>query len=165
MCLVKVRGVSREIVSCTSRIADGMEIETHTAAIEDARRMNLRMLARKYPAKTFLDSPDKPFLRLARHYGLEELDFNNEVNGTGSTTRIRSSASPCRVASITTLVCRSAWVGVRASLAALERMFVLRAPLEDKSALSGDAAVEWTKTVCPHCGTGCEINVCVSNAR
>ena len=37
--------------------------------------------------------------------------------------------------------------------------------LEDKSVLERGTAVTWTKTVCPYCGTGCEMNVGVRDDR
>ena len=65
MCLVEVKGASREVPSCTTALADGMDVETDSKPIEDARKWNLRMLAGNYPADAFTAYPDKPFHKLA----------------------------------------------------------------------------------------------------
>jgi formate dehydrogenase major subunit len=74
VCVVKVKGSPRPLASCTTELKGGMEIETQTAELIEARRMNLRMLARKYPRQPFLQFPEKPFHKLAREYGLYEND-------------------------------------------------------------------------------------------
>jgi len=53
MCLVEIKGRAHATVSCTTILADGMEIETHTEPIESARNRNLRMLDRNYPSDAF----------------------------------------------------------------------------------------------------------------
>ncbi len=73
LCVVKIAGSDRPIVSCETDIVDGLEIETHTPEIEESRVMNLKMLARRYPRSAFRDYPDKPFHQLARKYGLTDL--------------------------------------------------------------------------------------------
>ena len=102
MCLVKVKGMPREVVSCSNAITDGMEVETDTPEIEKARQMNLRMLARDYPAESFKYHPEKPFHRLARKYGLTENDFaaktdsafaeNGHANGNGAVSGFHPTA-------------------------------------------------------------------------
>lgn len=192
MCLVKIKGMSHETVSCTNHIADGMEIETHTSAIEDARRMNLRMLARKYPAKALLDFPEKPFHRLAQHYGLKETDFDSQANGSrvdDSHTFIRVDMSRCIDCYACVRICdevqgQFVWQvvdrgdGTRimpdsfgefgksscVSCGACSDVCPTGA-LEDRSAIDGNTTVEWTKTVCPYCGTGCEMNVGVQKGE
>ena len=53
MCLVDVAGRPHETVSCATALTDGMEIETQSPSIEEARKWNLRMLAKSYPAAAF----------------------------------------------------------------------------------------------------------------
>src|SRR5688572_18325996 len=53
ICLVEVAGYSHPIVSCMSEPKDGMVIETEASELRQARAMNLRMLARKYPRAAF----------------------------------------------------------------------------------------------------------------
>ena len=61
LCLVEIKGWSHPVASCMNALKDGMEIETHTPALEKERKMNLRMLARKYPRESFEKFPEKHF--------------------------------------------------------------------------------------------------------
>ncbi len=192
MCLVHIKGMTYEIVSCMNEIADGMEIDTHTRTIEDARRMNLKMLARKYPAEAFAKFPDKPFHRLARDYGLEEVDFATSCNGSqidDSHPLIRVDMSRCIDCYACVRICdevqgQFVWQVVDrgestrivpdsfgrfgdsscVSCGACSDVCPTGA-LEDRTLLEGAEPVNWTKTVCPYCGTGCEMNVGVRNGE
>ena len=186
LCLVEVKGSPRPVVSCTTELKPGMEIETHTAGLAAARKMNLRMLARQYPADAFIQSPDKPFHKLAREYGLGEDDFQGEhdpvllddshpyihvdmsqcidcyrcvriceevqgqfvwqVVGIGKKTRIVPDSGPTLNGS--SCVSCGACVDTCPTGA-----------LEDRSILERGVPTSWTKTVCPYCGIGCEMNV------
>ena len=53
LCLVDIKGQPKSVISCTTPILEGMEIETSTPRVESARRWNLRMLARDYPQAAF----------------------------------------------------------------------------------------------------------------
>lgn len=192
ICLVKVKGTPHETVSCMSPIADSMEIETHTSTLEDSRRMNLRMLARKYPASSFRDFPEKPFHRLARRYGLKENDFDGATNGNrvdDSHPYIRVDMSRCIDCYSCVRICdevqgQFVWQVVDrgqqtrimpdsfgkfgdstcVSCGACADVCPSGA-LEDKSVLKQTEPINWTKTVCSYCGTGCEMNVGVSNGE
>ena len=39
MCLVEIKGSSKETVSCTTPLADGMEVLTHSETVEDANAL------------------------------------------------------------------------------------------------------------------------------
>lgn len=49
LCIVEIKGQSRPVATCTTLVADGMEILTHTTEIEHLRRTQVRLLARDYP--------------------------------------------------------------------------------------------------------------------
>src|SRR5687767_11981393 len=66
MCLVDVEGKPRFVTACNTSIADGMVISTHTPALENERRMLLRMLAQDHPAAGLTQTQEKPFYRYAR---------------------------------------------------------------------------------------------------
>ena len=87
MCLVEIKGSSKETVSCTTPLADGMEVLTHSEPVEDARKWNLRMLAGNYPADAFASYPEKPFHKLARKYGLTNADFNGDHSITADASQ------------------------------------------------------------------------------
>ena len=66
MCLVEIKGRAHETVSCTTTLADGMEVETHSEPIESARKWNLqnarrqlsgRCVRRIIPTNPFTNSP------------------------------------------------------------------------------------------------------------
>ena len=65
------RGLSRPVTACTTPLADGMRIETHTPDIEALRRSLLTLIANEYPADAYRRDPDKEFHVYVREYGLE----------------------------------------------------------------------------------------------
>jgi formate dehydrogenase major subunit len=72
LCLVEVHGESRPVPACTTRLRDGMVIETHTAELEAERRATLRMMAWRHPADGA--AAPNPFCdQLAAHGLLGEL--------------------------------------------------------------------------------------------
>ena len=185
MCLVDVAGTNRETVSCAAQLADGMEVETHSPAVEDARRWNLRMLAKSYPASAFTAYPEKPFHQLARKYGLTESDFggNGYAAVDDSHTYIRSDMSRCINCYTCVRICADVqgqfvWhvVGRGEDSQIVPDSFGAFADstcvscgacsdacptgaLEDKSVIERGFPTEWTRTTCPYCGTGCEMSV------
>jgi formate dehydrogenase major subunit len=186
MCLVEVKGASQLLASCMNKLRDGMEIETHSAKTEESRRMDLRMLARQYPREEFLKYPEKPFHRLARKYGLTENDFAPHSNGKitdASHAYIKVDMARCIDCFACVRICEElqgqfVWqVGSRGqetriiwdrganfaesscvSCGACADVCPTGA-LEDKSVLEKGFPETWTKTVCPYCGTGCEMEV------
>jgi formate dehydrogenase major subunit len=184
LCLVEVKGLSRPVASCEYLLTDGAEIETHTPQLEKARRVNLQMLARRYPLEDFRKFPDKPFHRLARKYGLGDEDFAQ----TAEDRKIDSSHPYIQVDMSRCIDC---FACVRIC-DRIEGQFVWQifgmggetlihwdkgatfaesscvscgacvdvcptGALEDRSVLEKGFPTEWTKTVCPYCGTGCEM--------
>jgi len=185
LCVVQVNGGERPVIACDTHISDGMMIETHTPEIEEWRRSLLRLLAQEYPAENLRRFPDKEFHRLIRAYGLEGecagsaspelLDESNpyihvdmsqciscfrcvricdEVQGQfvwqvwnrGDATRIRPNSG--------TTLRESSCVSCGACVDTCPT-----GALEDKSVLSFGTAIDWTRSTCAYCGTGCEMNV------
>ncbi len=186
LCLVRVAGSIHPIVSCENQLLDGLEIETHTPEIEESRLMNLKMLARRYPLAAFKAYPDKPFHRLARKYGLVDSDFAADANGRmkdDSHPYIQVDMSRCvdcyRCVRIcdevqgqyvwqvfdrgqNTRITPNSGTTLRESTCVSCGACVDTCPtgaLEDKSIIEKGVPTDWTKSVCPYCGTGCEINV------
>jgi formate dehydrogenase major subunit len=186
LCLVEIKGSAHPRVSCMTQVKDGMEIETHTAELAAARKMNLRMLARKYPARAFIEFPDKPFHKLAREHGLVAADFQGEHDPArldDSHPYIHVDMSQCIDCYRCVRICEEVqgqfvWqivdrgqsthivpdsgTTLRDSSCVSCGACVDTCPtgaLEDKSVLALGPATSWTKTVCPYCGTGCEMKV------
>jgi formate dehydrogenase major subunit len=191
MCLVKVEGVPHPVASCMTPLADKMVIETHTPELEAERSALLRMICERYPAGVAVLSPDKPFHRYLRDYGLDlkcngttdpgliddshpylNVDMSrcincyrcvricNEVQGQfvweilnrGTETRIVPDSG--------TTLADSSCVSCGACVETCPS-----GALEDKSVLVFGKPAQWTKTTCPYCGTGCEMEVGVSDQR
>ncbi|MBX7053489.1 MAG: formate dehydrogenase subunit alpha [Pyrinomonadaceae bacterium] len=185
MCLVEIKGRAHEAVSCTTALADGMEIDTHSAPVEDARKWNLRMLAGNYPAEAFKAYPDKPFHLLASQYGLTANDFHGDrsIAADPSHTYINVDMSRCINCYACVRICADVqgqfvWhvLGRGEESKVMPDSFGAfgdstcvscgacsdacpTGALEDKSVIERGYPTAWTKTTCPYCGTGCEMNV------
>ncbi len=69
LCLVEIHGHNRPAAACTTLLADGMEVQTHTEQLVALRRTQLRLLARGYPPDR---STANEFLRWIQAYQLED---------------------------------------------------------------------------------------------
>lgn len=191
MCLVEIAGWAHPITACNTALADGMKIVTHSPELENERRSLLAMLADRYPPAPVHKFPDKPLHRYLREYDLNHgcygtpdpalLDDSHpyirvdmsrcidcyrcvricgevqgqfvwEVLNRGSATRIVPDSG-------TTLL-ESSCVSCGACVDTCPT-----GALEDKSILQFGIPTDWTKTTCPYCGTGCEMNVGTRQGR
>ena len=185
MCLVRIDGWPRPVTACNTQLAEGMAIETDTPELEAERRGLLSLFTDRYPAAPVELFPDKPLHRYFKDYGLGQacsglqdpglLDDShpyirvdmtqcidcyrcvricNEVQGQfvwevlnrGSATRIVPNSG-------TTLL-DSSCVSCGACVDTCPT-----GALEDHSIIELGAPAEWTRTTCPYCGTGCEMEV------
>jgi formate dehydrogenase major subunit len=182
MCLVEVEGKSRPVPACNTLITEGMAISTHTPALENERRMILRMLAQDHPGEAL----EKPFYRQARRYGLSDSDFNGSDEPhlvDDSHPYIHVDMSKCITCYRCVRICEEVqgqfvWqilnrghetrivpdsgTNLAESSCVSCGACVDTCPsgaLEDKSILAHKKPTNWTRTTCPYCGTGCEMNV------
>jgi formate dehydrogenase major subunit len=191
VCLVRTSDSDAPVPACTTPLRDGMEIETDTAELEHIRDSVLEMLAQHYPAAAIHAFPDKPFHRLLTERGLtsvaatetpslESVDSSHphlridmsrcidcyqcvricdelqgqsvwHVRGRGRGTRIRPDGPTLRDSS-----CVSC--GACADTCPT-------GAIEDRSVGALSLPTEWTRTVCPYCGVGCEFVVGTRNGR
>lgn len=192
LCLVQIEGRPRPITACDNHLADGMVISTHTAALESERRMLLRMLAQHHPSEGLREFPGKQFYRYALEYGLTEKDFNGEHDPElldDSHPYIHVDMSQCVTCYRCVRICdevqgQFVWQVVnrghetrivadsgttlRESSCVSCGACVDTCPsgaLEDQSILSAGVPTKWTRTTCPYCGTGCEMNVGTTDGR
>lgn len=186
MCLVEVAGRPHPLTSCNTLLADGMAISTHTPALEQERKTLLRMLAQDHPADVFRRFPDKAFHRHASRYGLSEQDFDGTHRPhllDISHPYIQVDMSQCILCYRCVRICdevqgQFVWqvvnrghetrivpdsgTSLRDSSCVSCGACVDTCPtgaLEDKSIIERGVATKWTRTTCPYCGTGCEMDV------
>jgi formate dehydrogenase major subunit len=186
MCLVKVEGKPHPMTACNTPLEDGMEISTHTPALENERWALLKMLAQDHPGDGLMQTPEKPFYRYALQYGLTETDFNGSHEPhllDDSHPYIHVDMSQCIVCYRCVRICdevqgQFVWQvlnrghdikivpdsgsTLRESSCVSCGACVDTCPsgaLEDKSLLAHEKPTNWTRTTCPYCGTGCEMSV------
>ena len=191
LCLVEINGTGQQKASCSTLLADGMSVETHTPQVEDARRWNLRMLAKDYPVSAFRSQPELPFHQLARKYGLIDVEFAADVNGSkidDSHTYIRVDMSRCVNCYACVRICDEVQGQFVWQIAGrCDKSYIVpdsygafgdstcvscgacadvcpSGAIQDKSVLNG-VPTSWTKTTCPYCGTGCEMEVGVRDDK
>jgi formate dehydrogenase major subunit len=189
LCSVEIAGRSRYVTACNTPLADGMEIQSHSLGIEDARQTLLRLLAKNYPAEAAQEFPEKEFHRWLTHYGVapeqRRTSSSTEADSAHPYIRVdmaqcitcyrcmricdevqgqfvwqvwnRGDATQIRPDSGTTLL-ESSCVGCGACVDSCPS-----GALEDKTLLDRGTATNWTRTTCPYCGVGCEMNVGTRN--
>ncbi|MBS1791705.1 MAG: formate dehydrogenase subunit alpha [Acidobacteria bacterium] len=185
MCLVEIAGWSHPVTSCNTLLTEGMKIVSHSPKLETERRSLLAMFADRYPPAPVHQFPDKPFHRYLREYDLNHAcygvsdpalvddshpyirvdmtrcidcyrcvricaelqgQFVWEVLNRGAETRIVPDSGSTLLAS--SCVSCGACVDTCPTGA-----------LEDQSVFEFGTPTQWTRTTCPYCGTGCEMNV------
>lgn len=191
MCLVDVAGQKNPVTACNTIAVEGLVIETHTPELEAERLALLKMMVDRYPAAPVEQFPDKPFHQLLRSYGVTELcagESRPELLDD-SHPNIRVDMSQCIDCLRCVRICREVqgqfvWEVInRGSETRIvpDSMTTLResscvscgacvdtcptGALEDQSVFHKGIPTDWTRTTCPYCGTGCEMNVGVRNVE
>ena len=191
LCLVRTSDHDDPVPACTTPLRDGMEIETDTADLEHSRDSVLEMLVRDYPAAAIESFPDKPFHRLVRERGLASA----AATGNQSLDLVDSSHPHLRIDMSRCINCyrcvricdelqgQSVWhVRGRGRDTTIEP----DAPrlgdsacvscgacadtcptgaIEDRPPSALSLPAEWTRTICPYCGVGCELAVGTLSGR
>lgn len=189
LCTVEVKGWPVFPSACSTPLASGMEILTHSAEVEEMRRTNLGLLAANYSPDELAGAPDKPFHRWLRDYGLQP---------SGPTrVRFRDDRHPylhvdmahCIHCARCVRICeevqgQNVWEiwnrGLASSILPRGGQGLLQSgcvscgacadtcptgAIEDRSVLQHGSPESWTRTTCPYCGTGCEMLVGLRNSR
>jgi formate dehydrogenase major subunit len=191
LCLVRIKGLARPVPACATRVTDGMEMETSSPDLETARRGILEMLAARYPPGPISSTPDKPFHQELIARGMSDrcptaatdptlvdrshpyiaVDMNRciqcarcvricaEVQGQ-FVWHLRERGCDVRIepdgANLLTSSCVSCGACVDTCPTGA---------LEDASVETLGLPDAWTRTVCPYCGTGCELSVGTRDGR
>ena len=192
MCLVEIDGRPHPATSCNTLINEGMSIRTHTTALESERAMLLRMLAQDHPCDIVHRFPHKPFHQYAVRYGLTDTDFDGRHSTElldDSHPYIHVDMSQCILCYRCVRICEEVqgqfvWQILNRghetrivpdSQTTLQESSCVSCgacvdtcptgALEDKSIITRGEATHWTRTTCPYCGTGCEMNVGINNGQ
>lgn len=189
LCLVEITGHERPVASCHTSLSEGMQISTHTPMLEAGRKTILEMLARDYPEEAFFRWPDKPFHHWLRHYRVRSVSLESRVAIDDSHPYIRVDMSRCIYCDLCVRICAElqgqfVWhmlnrgehtkivadsdVPLGASTCVSCGACADVCPtgaLEDKQLIDRATATSWTRTVCPYCGTGCEMSVGAAEGR
>ncbi len=189
MCLVDVKGAPKPMSACTTPVVDGMDIEMHSPAIEQTRRGVLQMLARHYPASvktgvnaspavsksfhqlldTYAVAPDGPpeasATALDASHPYIQVDMSrcvkcfrcvricDEVQGQG-VWHVRNRGLATAIHATGGTLAASPCVSCGACVDTCPT-----GAIEDKRVLALQPPTAWTRTVCPYCGVGCELEV------
>lgn len=191
LCVVQVKGQQRPVLACSSPLTEGMEIETHTPEIKEIRTTLLRLLARSYPAEAVKQFPDKPFHRYLVSYGLEKECLHNSYSSLADESHpyIRVDMSRCVYCQRCVRICEElqgqfvwqVWDRGDATRILPDSQTALAesscvscgacvdtcptGALEDKAVVPNGRGAVWTRTTCPYCGTGCEMDVRAHDGR
>lgn len=190
LCSVKINGSSSLHPACSTLLADGMEIETHSDEIEGNRRNILRMLAKRYPLSAVKEHGHKEFHKWLKHYGItEEMQPAAPGNVDDSHPYMRVDMSRCILCHRCVQICDSVqgqfvWHVVKRgdeSLIIPDSKGLLgesscvscgacadtcpTGAIEDKNILHHGLPEKTVNTVCPYCGVGCEIAAGVKDNR
>ena len=68
LCSVEIVGWNRHVTACNTPLTDGMEIQSHSPGVEEARRTLLQLLGENYPAEAARQFPEKEFHRYLANY-------------------------------------------------------------------------------------------------
>jgi formate dehydrogenase major subunit len=191
MCVVEVEGHPFPVPACSTPLRDGMTIATTSARVEEDRRTTLMLLARRHPPDA-LDAPgDHAFARYLRAAALEgELRGTTDpARVDASHPHIHVDMSRCIDCFRCVRICEEVegqfvwkvWnrgdeteihpdsgTTLLASTCVACGACVTACPtgaLEDNTVLERGAPTSYTRTTCPYCGVGCEMQVGTRGGR
>jgi formate dehydrogenase major subunit len=188
LCLVEVEGSSHPVAACETPAAAGMVIHTHTPGLESGRKTISAMLAARYPESANAQWPEKTFHQWLRHYGLGG-GGAEEGAVDDSHPYIRVQMSRCIDCFRCVRICAEVqgqfvwniWNrGEETQIVADQGVAFGQSScvscgacvdscptgaLEDKHVLHRPAPKSWTRTTCPYCGTGCELEIGAAEGR
>lgn len=181
LCLVKVKGLPKLVPACTTRARDGMVVKARSAALERFRRTLIQWYAAHVSPDAAAAHPEKELHRLMRDYGVAPAGPPADRDGwDASVPTIRVDMDQCIQCLRCVRICEElqgqfVWAAVgrgseieivpREGSLMLEGGCVSCGACADSCPTGAltDARAEpaeaWTRTVCPYCGVGCELEV------
>lgn len=190
LCLVEIEGTAHPMAACTTQIQEGMVVHTHSAQLEAARRDEVRFLLSHYPKAGLSESPDKPFNQHLEHLGLTQVlsEQRDPSKIDDSHPYLRVDMNQCILCYRCVRICadlqgQSVWQAFDkehhthiqpdgsnlldsscVSCGACADSCPTGA-IVDKTVLEYGAPTAWTKSICPYCGVGCELEVGTREGR
>ena len=189
LCSVEIKGLNGLATACNTPLREGMEILTHSPAVQGVRKTLLGLLAKDYPAEAVTQFPAKQFHRYLREYDVAargsrtapppDVPFMQDA----SHPYINVDMAQCVTCYRCVRICEEVqgqFVWKAWNRGDTTRILPVRGTtlldggcvscgacvdtcpsgaLEDITVLVRGAPTEWTKTICSYCGTGCEVNV------
>lgn len=185
LCYVELEGQAEPVSSCTTAVAKGLHVRTHSPALERYRRQLLGWMAEHCSAEDLARHPDKALHRELRRHGVAPGAAAPPPRGGPDESHplIRFDPSRCISCYRCVRICaelqgqfvwhalgRGAEVRMvpdsGSSLAASSCVgcgacvdTCPTAALLDRPSLGLPAAERWTRSVCAYCGVGCEIEI------
>lgn len=183
-CLVRVDGNPKPVTSCSLPLREGMEIDSESPEVKTIRQAEVSMLAQRFPKEALIKN-GSAFARTIKQLGLEsETGVRpRKADVDDSHPYISVDMSKCIYCYRCVRICdevqgQSVWqiqsrgdevkivadTGVPFGLSSCVSCGACvdtcpTGALEDKSVISMGAPTKWTKTTCPYCGVGCELEV------
>ncbi len=184
LCLVRINGAPRPVPACATPVTEGLIIDTSPPDLKAARRGILKMLASRYPAEAVRADPDKPFHQEITAHGLDH-ELTVQPDGAHvdrSHPYITVDMSRCIQCGRCVRICdevqgqfvwhvrdRGGAIYIEPDGADLLHSSCVACgacvdtcptgALEDATFETLGPPAAWTRTVCPYCGTGCELSV------
>ncbi|MDD5200437.1 MAG: formate dehydrogenase subunit alpha [Terrimicrobiaceae bacterium] len=194
MCLVEVVGTERLAPACVTPVEEGMEILTASPAAVATRRTLLTLVAAHYPAGAVERFPDKPFHRLLRDHGIAATGNGGTETEPpffrdGTHPYLDVDMSRCITCHRCVRICdelqgQFVWrvwnrgagtriqPGIASTLVGSDCVSCgacadtcPTGAIDDRSFVAQGSPERWTRTVCPYCGTGCEMLVGTRGGR
>ncbi len=188
LCSIEIEGQDRLVASCTTPLADGMRILTHSPTVESDRRTNLTLIAQNYPADEPIEN-HLEFHRYLKQYGIEATGSRGHGFKDFDHPYLKVDMDKCVHCFRCIRICDElqgqfvwrAWNrGDRTQIrpdtgdSLLESSCVScgacadtcpAGAIEDRQIVEMGQPTSWMRTTCPYCGTGCEMEVGVCDGQ
>jgi len=187
LCLVE-SGAARPVPACMTVVREGMSVCTSSPTLQESRTTTLRLLALNHAGDALAADEVTPFSRLLRQHGLVSYGSSDPDRIDDSHPYIHVDLSRCVDCYRCVRIChdlqgQDVWHvrgrGVRTEVWPAADALALSAcvacgacvdtcpsgALEDRTTIERGAATMWTRTVCPYCGVGCELEYGTRDGR